>query len=41
MMTFPSSLNSGRTKALDSCTAALMALIPVFIYGAGLVVRFL
>src|SRR5260221_8086519 len=31
MMTLPISLNNGRTKALDSCTALFMALIPVFI----------
>src|SRR6266853_6356906 len=30
-MTFPSSLKSGRKNALASCTASLMALIPVFI----------
>ena len=30
-MTLPNSLNSGRTNAPASCTASLMALIPVFI----------
>src|SRR5581483_11706771 len=34
MMTRPSSLNNGRTKAPASCTAALMALIPVFMVNA-------
>src|SRR5580698_5668398 len=32
MITLPISLNNGRTKALASCTALLMALIPVFIF---------
>src|SRR5947209_18645168 len=31
-MTFPSSLNKGRTNAPASCTASLRALIPVFMY---------
>src|SRR2546423_12253162 len=30
-MTFPISLNRGRTKAAASCTASFIALIPVFI----------
>jgi hypothetical protein len=30
-MTLPISLNSGRTNALASCAASLIALIPVFI----------